>query len=165
MLRRAKLLHALAKQKQSQSAGEQVHGAAQQSQSAGEQVIHGAAQQRQSARSSTDDRVQGVKRKLDLKGSPLMRLAAEQVGRRAAASTFGDMARAACSEAGTKNVSSGGSAMHRHEVSRIHAHACKCVYIQGTRYAAGLSVGTNRHNAERDVMAALRRSHGVPCRC
>ena len=30
----------------------------------------------------------------------------------AAASTFGDVARAACSEAGTKNVSSGGSAVH-----------------------------------------------------
>ena len=118
MLRRAKLLHAAAQQRQSagkqdgaaqqkQSAGK--HGAAQQIQSEGK---HGAAQQIQSG-SSRDDIVGGVKRKrqLDLKGSPLMRLAASQVGRGAAATTFGDMARAACSEVGAKNVSSGGSAM------------------------------------------------------
>lgn len=54
----------------------------------------------------------GLKRKLSLKGSPLMRLAAEQVGRGASAGTFGEMARAACSESGAANVSSGGWAMH-----------------------------------------------------
>ena len=37
-------------------------------------------------------------------------------------------------------------------------------HIQGTRFAAKLAVGKNKHNAERDIMAALSRSHGVPCR-
>lgn len=46
-------------------------------------------------------------RVLSLRDSPLMRLAASQVGRGAAASTFGDMAAAACAEAGTKHVSAG----------------------------------------------------------
>ena len=150
MLRRAKLLHAAAQQRQ--SAGKQVHGAEQQKESA--------------AGSSTDA---GVKRKrqLDLRGSPLMRLAASQVGRGAAASTFGDVARAACSEAGTKNVSSGGSAVHllKFLSCALQLNACMHIHIQGTRSAAAISVGANKHNAERDIMAALRRSHGVPCRC
>ena len=114
MLRRAKLLHAAAQQRQ--SAGKQVHGAEQQKESA--------------AGSSTDA---GVKRKrqLDLRGSPLMRLAASQVGRGAAASTFGDVARAACSEAGTKNVSSGGSAVHllKFLSCALQLNACMHIHI------------------------------------
>ena len=50
---------------------------------------------------------QGRKRKLSLRDSSLMRLAAAQVGRGASASTFGDVARAASDEAGAHNLSSG----------------------------------------------------------
>ena len=93
-----------------------------------------------------------------------MRLAASQVGRGASASTFGDMAAAACAEAGTKNVSAGDWAHNACCSSsaaffETNAHACD----RGTRFAAGLARGENKHNAERDIMAALRRSHGVPC--
>ena len=49
----------------------------------------------------------GRKRKLSLRDSSLMRLAAAQVGRGASASTFGDVARAASDEAGAHNLSSG----------------------------------------------------------
>ena len=32
----------------------------------------------------------------------------------------------------------------------------------GTRWAAGVAVGKNKKNAERDINAALQRSDGVP---
>ena len=85
-----------------------------------------------------------------------MRLAAAQVGRGASASTFGDVARAASDEAGAHNLSSG---------LRLCAVMCtpdlRAMPI-GTRWAAGVAVGKNKKNAERDVNAALQRSDGVP---
>ena len=89
------------------------------------------------AKARGDGEPKGQKRCLSLRGSPVMRLAAAQVGRGAAAGTFTDMARAAGEEAGRKNLSS------------------------SSRWAAGRK---SVKNAERDVNRALKRSgDGVTC--